>query len=232
MILALLALGFLAAHAPDRAREAALLRLHVPLGLLVVAMTIARIALWFFDTRPGDIAKQPGWQALTAHVTHILLYGLLILLAVSGIGLMVLSRAAPVLFFKAPGALPRFADFPPMVVHGLGAFAIVALHRGAAVPPHRRGTISSVLQTRWSVRAHAHRVGRRMSTMTRFELRHYLATETARSNPLVERLHHVMVEERLLYPAMSSLRGWWTNSSVSWPVDGDARQPFSAARRC
>lgn len=135
-ILALLALGFLAANAPDRAREATLLRLHVPLGLLVVAMTIARIVLWFFDARPGDVGGQPRWQALTAHVTHTLLYGLLIVMGASGIGLMVLSRAAPVLFFGAPGALPRFADFPPMVAHGFGAFAIVALlclHTGAAL---------------------------------------------------------------------------------------------------
>ncbi len=135
-ILALLALGFMAANAPGTARQTAFLRLHVPLGVFVVVLTLTRIVWWCFDARPGDVAGQPRWQALTAHVTHSLLYGFLIVMGASGIGLMLLSRAAPILFFDAPGPLPRFSDFPPMVAHALGAFAIVTLlclHIGAAL---------------------------------------------------------------------------------------------------
>ena len=135
-ILALLALGFMAANAPDTARQTALLRLHVPLGVFVVVLTLTRIVWWCFDARPGDLAGQPRWQALTAHVTHSLLYGFLIVMGASGIGLMLLSRAAPILFSDAPGPLPRFSDFPPMVAHALGAFTIVTLlcvHIGAVL---------------------------------------------------------------------------------------------------
>ncbi len=135
-ILALLALGFMAANAPGTARQTAFLRLHVPLGVVVVVLTLTRIVWWCFDARPGDVAGQPRWQALTAHVTHSLLYGLLIIMGASGIGLMMLSRAAPILFLGAPGPLPRFPDFPPMVAHTLGAFAMVTLlclHTGAAL---------------------------------------------------------------------------------------------------
>lgn len=135
-VLGLLGLGFMAANAPDAARAAPLLRLHVPLGVLVLALTLTRIVWWFSDRRPDDVAGQARWQAVTAHVTHTQLYALLIMMGTSGIGLMVLSGAAPVLFFGAPGVLPHFSGFAPMVVHALGAFAIVALlclHIGAAL---------------------------------------------------------------------------------------------------
>ena len=138
-ILALLALGFLAAITSETARTAVLLRMHVPPGILVLALTLTRIIWWFFDSRPENVAGQPRWQALAANVTHTALYCLLIVMGASGIGLMVLSRAAPVLFFGVPGQLPRFADFPPMVVHALGAFAVIALlclHTGAAIYHH------------------------------------------------------------------------------------------------
>lgn len=133
-ILALLALGFMAARSSDPARTAILLRIHVPLGVMVLALTVARIAWWFFDRRPEEPAGQPPWQSLAARATHRLLYGLLILMGGSGIGLMVLSGAGAALFLAPPGPLPDFASFAPMKAHALGAFAIVALlscHVGA-----------------------------------------------------------------------------------------------------
>ncbi len=135
-VFALLALGFLAANAADDAHAAALLRLHVPLGVLVLALTLVRLAWKFFDVRPNDVGGQSRWQAATARITHALAYGLLVVMGASGIGLLILSAAAPVLFFGAPGALPRFSQFPPMAVHGFGAFAMVGLlciHVGAAL---------------------------------------------------------------------------------------------------
>ena len=134
-ILAMLALGFMAAGSSDPARTAALLRIHVPLGVLVLALTVTRIVWWLFDRRPGEPDGQPYWQGLVAHATHTLLYGVLILIGTSGIGLMALSGAGSVLLLGASGLLPNFADFAPMRVHALGAFALLALlalHVGAA----------------------------------------------------------------------------------------------------
>lgn len=138
-ILALLAIGFMAANGADAARTAALLRIHVPLGIVVLALTVARLVWRLFDRRPAAPAGQPGWQRATARLNHALLYGVVILMGVSGIAVMILSGAAAVLFFGAPGALPRFSDVPPMAVHALGAFAIVGLlglHVGAALYHH------------------------------------------------------------------------------------------------
>ena len=135
-ILVLLVLGFRAANAADSGQRAALLRLHVPLGTLVLFLTVTGLMWWLFDQKPDDPAGQQRWQTLTAHAVHALLYLALIVMGISGIGLLILSGASEVLFFGASGPLPRFSDFPPMIVHAAGAFAIVALlcfHVGAAL---------------------------------------------------------------------------------------------------
>lgn len=134
-VLAMLALGFMAARSSDPARIAALLRVHVPLGMLVLALTVTRMVWWLFDRRPDEPGGQPHWQRLVAHATHTLIYGVLVLIGTSGIGLMVLSGAGSVLFLDAPGQVPSFADLAPMKVHALGAFALLlllSLHVGAA----------------------------------------------------------------------------------------------------
>ncbi len=135
-ILALLVLGFRAASLADAGQKAALLRLHVPLGALVLVLTVARVAWWFFDRRPDDPAGQRPWQSRTAHAVHGLLYLVLIVMGTSGIGLLILSGAGGVLFLGASGPLPQFSDFPPMIVHAAGAFTMAALicfHFGAAL---------------------------------------------------------------------------------------------------
>lgn len=135
-VFALLLLGFLAANATDADRAATLLRLHAPLGAAVLAMTLARVGWWFVDRRPDDPAGQPRWQAFAAHGTHALLYGLLVVMGASGIGLLVLSNAAAVLFFGSSEPLPRFSDYAPLKVHEAGAFLLMGLlcvHVGAAL---------------------------------------------------------------------------------------------------
>ena len=134
-ILALLVLGLMAATGGS-AQKATLLRVHAPLGTLLLVLTIARVGWRFFDKRPDKLAQQPRWQAFTARITHALLYAVTILMGVSGIGLMVLSGAGAILFSSAPGPLPDFRDFRPLAVHGAGAAAMVGLlclHIGAAL---------------------------------------------------------------------------------------------------
>ncbi|WP_375397600.1 cytochrome b [uncultured Sphingomonas sp.] len=135
-VFVLLALGLAAANTADPARAATLLRVHVPLGVLVLGLTLMRIVWRFFDVRPGDPSGQPRWQALITHVTHVLLYAILVLIGFSGIGVMVLSDAAPILFFGSNAALPHFFDFAPMKAHAFSAFALMGLlclHIGAAL---------------------------------------------------------------------------------------------------
>lgn len=125
-ILAMIPLGFTAAHAADPTQTAFLLRLHVPLGVLVLVLTLARIGWRLVDIRPAPPAG-PRWQHRLASGTHLLLYVLILLLCGSGIGVVALSGAASEIFSGTGEKLPDFMTFPPMTVHALGAFALIGL---------------------------------------------------------------------------------------------------------
>lgn len=135
-IIALFVLGFAANGAADDARETALLRLHVPLGLLVLALTLARLAWAFLDRRPAPPPDLPRWQDRAARSVHVLLYGLVLAIGGSGVALMALSGAGDVLSGAAPGPLPAFEGYLPMLAHLAGALLLLALlgaHVGAAL---------------------------------------------------------------------------------------------------
>ena len=68
----------------------------------------------------------------------------------SGIGMIALSGAGPVIF-GGEGALPNFWKYPPRVPHGIGArllLALLAFHAGAAAWPYVvRSLIGELLET-------------------------------------------------------------------------------------
>jgi cytochrome b561 len=111
-------------------------RAHVSLGILIFLLTSIRIFWRFFDRHPDKPPGQPHWQAMTARVMHWLLYGLLIIIPTSGIFLIILSGAVPVLLMDVPGRLPSFFKYWPAVVHSLAAFTLIGLlfiHVGAVI---------------------------------------------------------------------------------------------------
>ncbi len=137
-VLSLLGTGFAAANATDPSAKAALLRLHLPLGLLALGLTLLRLLVWWRDARagrrPGPIPCTPAWQRGAAKAVHLLLLALSLGMAASGIGMMALSGAAPAIF--GGGALPDFHAFVPRIPHGIGARLIsvlVVLHVAAAL---------------------------------------------------------------------------------------------------
>lgn len=137
LILALLGSGFRAANAMDAAAKAGLLRFHIPVAVAILLLTALRMVWWWrFDRKPLPVAGSPGWQERIAGWVHIGFYVVILGMVASGIGMMVLSGAAPAVF-GAPGAvLPNFSDYPPRVPHGLGAFLLVVLlifHAGGAL---------------------------------------------------------------------------------------------------
>ena len=138
-ILVLFALGLGAAGSSDPGLKAALLRAHVPLGLFVLLLTVLRIVWWLIDRRPAPLAGIPRWQTSAEALVRIVIYAAVILLGASGVGLLALSGAGAVLFLDAPGRLADFWQFPPMTVHFLAAFALLALvglHVAAALYHH------------------------------------------------------------------------------------------------
>jgi cytochrome b561 len=57
--------------------------LHKSIGLTILALFALRVAWRLFDRAPPD-EPAPRWQQITAHVTHVLLYGFIIAIPLSG----------------------------------------------------------------------------------------------------------------------------------------------------
>lgn len=104
-------------------------RAHVILGLAVLVITVWRVALSRRATGPG---RDPRWSvalARAAKLTHRMLYALLLLLALSGIAVLVGMGMAGAFVLPAKGSAAA-------EVHGLLAnvlIALLALHVLAAL---------------------------------------------------------------------------------------------------
>jgi cytochrome b561 len=141
MLLILIVSGFRAAHTmDDPVAKAAILRLHVPIAIGVLALMILRIGWWLgVDRKPKPVTGSPLWQERTAQVVHVLFYVVILGMIASGIGMMVLSGAAPLIFGVESASLPDFWKYPPRLPHAIGArllLALLALHASAAFYHH------------------------------------------------------------------------------------------------
>lgn len=135
LVLLLLGTGVLAASAPPEGK-AFWLRLHLPLGVLTLALAVWRLVSALAEAigrrRPAPAVE--GAQASVARAVHGLLYLLPIALGVSGIALSAWSGAPAAVFGGAP--MPEFWDYPPRWAHGAFAWGIgllAALHVAAAL---------------------------------------------------------------------------------------------------
>lgn len=139
-ILTMLGSGFRAASMTDSAAKQAILMVHVPLGVLILLLTLFRLFWWWrVDQKPAPVSGDPAWQTFSAKAIHVLFYVVILGMAASGIGIMALSGAGSILFGANADPLPDFSQFLPRGPHGLGArlmLALFALHAGAALYHH------------------------------------------------------------------------------------------------
>ncbi len=139
LIFGLIASGFRAAATVDAAAKASLLRVHAVAGVLVLALTLFRLAWWLFaDCKPDPLSASRLMER-AASTVHALFYVVILGMAASGIGMMVLSGAGPVIFGGQGGPLPDFFQYPPRIPHGLGARLLIialVLHVGGALYHH------------------------------------------------------------------------------------------------
>ena len=140
LIIAVLGSGFRAGNALDPVIKAQMLSIHIPLAFIVALLTLARLLWWkLADRKPDPVPGTPNWQHYSATTVHWLFYIVILGMAASGIGMLVLSGAGSVIFGSSDGQLPDFWSFKPRVPHGFGARAMVALllaHVGAALYHH------------------------------------------------------------------------------------------------
>ncbi|MBD8066541.1 cytochrome b [Devosia sp. PTR5] len=133
-VVALLASGqVMAGSAPERLGK--ILPIHVSLGLVVGLLTLVRIVWWLaLDRRPRPEATLGPVQRRLAGAVHGLLYLSLIVMVASGIAMLALTGALPVIF--GGGVLPDFEAVPPFAAHSLVSKLLLALavgHIGAAL---------------------------------------------------------------------------------------------------
>ncbi|MCH9844728.1 MAG: cytochrome b/b6 domain-containing protein [Alphaproteobacteria bacterium] len=139
LIFILLGSGFIASDTENSITKIMFLRFHVPIAIMILLLTIARICWWLFaDKKPTPVAM-PAWQMRLSRVTHLLLYFVIIVMSASGIGMMVLSGAGPIIFGGDAATLPDFWNYPPRLPHAIIARVFVVLlilHVGAALYHH------------------------------------------------------------------------------------------------
>jgi len=124
-----------------------LYQLHKSIGFVVLALVALRI-LWKITSITPDLpAEMPGWEKLAAHLGHISLYALMLIMPLPG-WLLVSSSplGLPSVFFNlfeiphlpTPEFLGQKADVSAFftAVHGWAAYAFIAVilaHVGAAL---------------------------------------------------------------------------------------------------
>ncbi len=139
LIVVLIGTGYRAGGMDDTVAKAAVLRAHIPVGVAVLLLTLARVGWWLFaDKKPASVPMS-AWQDRASRAVHLLFYILIFGMTLSGVGMMVLSGAGPVIFGGGAEALPDFWDYKPRVPHGIGARALIVLlllHAGAALYHH------------------------------------------------------------------------------------------------
>jgi cytochrome b561 len=149
LILSLIPLGFAMQRAPDT-WILGLYRTHAALGLLAGLLTVLRLVWWLgLDRKPVPPCDHSPLQRRLATTVHTMLYGAVLALTISGIGLMVVNSLGTMLVTGDLSLMP--ADLmllPPRLGHGVMArllIALLILHVLGALYHHwirRDGTLS------------------------------------------------------------------------------------------
>ncbi|NRF88246.1 cytochrome b [Burkholderia gladioli] len=139
MILAMLFIG-VGMVSSVSARHAVLIAIHKPLGIAILVLVIVRLVVRFNKRPPALPEDLPGWQRAAAHLSHWVLYALMI--AMPLIGWAMLSAGGYPVMLGGGVQLPALMGADPIAfawlrnAHELLAFvlfATVVLHLAAAL---------------------------------------------------------------------------------------------------
>ncbi|MBU9269282.1 cytochrome b [Burkholderia gladioli] len=139
MILAMLFIG-VGMVSSVSARHAVLIAIHKPLGIAILVLVIVRLVVRFSKRPPTLPEDLPGWQRAAAHLSHWVLYALMI--AMPLIGWAMLSAGGYPVMLGGGVQLPALMGADPIAfawlrnAHELLAFvlfATVVLHLAAAL---------------------------------------------------------------------------------------------------
>ena len=109
---------------------------HMIAGGLILVLTLARLVVRLKTAHPAPASTGNAVLDRLAPLTHWALYGLVLLMAGSGVAMSVLA-GLPQIVFGGVGNLPvNFDALPPRAVHGIAAKLLVlaiGLHIAAAL---------------------------------------------------------------------------------------------------
>ncbi len=74
LILVLVGSGFRADGLEEANTKAASLRVHVPVGVTILLLTLACIIWWFFADRKPASVPMPSWKDCGSRVVHVLFH--------------------------------------------------------------------------------------------------------------------------------------------------------------
>jgi cytochrome b561 len=141
LLIALLAAGtFSLKTVPNASPEKLnLLRIHMAMGASILVLMLLRLVARLTTEHPAAATTGNRMLDALAPWVHWILYGLVFVMAGSGIGMAALS-GLPDIVFSGQGTLPvNFDAFPQRTVHGIVAKLLmltIALHAGAALYHH------------------------------------------------------------------------------------------------
>ncbi|MDC6127378.1 cytochrome b/b6 domain-containing protein, partial [Burkholderia gladioli] len=129
MILAMLFIG-VGMVSSVSARHAVLIAIHKPLGIAILVLVIVRLVVRFSKRPPALPEDLPGWQRAAAHLSHWVLYALMI--AMPLIGWAMLSAGGYPVMLGGGVQLPALMGADPIAfawlrnAHELLAFVLFA----------------------------------------------------------------------------------------------------------
>ena len=142
LLLGIVSVGYYMTTLPLGPVKLKIYALHKSIGLTLLVLAILR-ALWRLSEQRPALPVMPIWQVRVAHSVHLLLYGLLLLMPLSG-WLYNSASGFPLQWFHVLN-LPALARADPHLkvlarsVHEIGAVAligVVALHALVALKHH------------------------------------------------------------------------------------------------
>jgi cytochrome b561 len=141
-LVATLAYGFLvvAPTTNTDVRKIDMLRLHMAGGMLLFALMLLRLIVRLVTRHPSPVTSGHAGLDRLARLVHWAFYGLVLLMATTGLATAVLAKLNEIVFAGSGAPLPAdLGLYPTRVAHGYLAWVfviLIALHVVAALDHH------------------------------------------------------------------------------------------------
>ena len=131
LIISMIPLGIFMQNVESEASKIVLYRGHVLVGFLVLLTSVLRVFWRRKDINPDPPEGLHGVHLKAFNAIHVLLYVFIFVLALSGMGTVMLSEVGAVLSGSSAGQLPTdLSEIGARRAHGVAAWIYVALLGG------------------------------------------------------------------------------------------------------